>query len=401
MVNFYKEVIKLTLSKIEHLTKEDIIKNGSIFTPNYIVEIAKKWLKDKVSRNDFLIDFGVGYGAFISKFIENTSNLIATDIDEDSINLVKQLFPEIHVVLENSLMNISRHKYGINELDKLFIIGNPPYNDLTSQYKKGEKGSIEMDEKVISRDLGISFMKMYSLLKPEYICILHPLSYLIKKTNFNSLKDFKNDYQLEKALIFSSNEFESIKKSNAEFPVCLALYKRHVGFEMDFEYIQKFKFSILNSDEIFILEDFKQIDGWVDKYPKKDGKKPTDLQFYTIRDINALKRNRSFLVGDIANGIKVDLESLYKYAWLDYFKNNFQPKNSYLFGNLSPLYSIEVEDLEVKKELISYIYMNNKVVKEYIDSNNLIPLLFHYYSLKDFTVNYPLLEKIITQIVSR
>ena len=401
MVSFYKEVIKLTLSKIEHLTKEDIIKNGSIFTPNYIVEIAKKWLKDKVSRNDFMIDFGVGYGAFISKFIENTSNLIATDIDEDSINLVKQLFPEIHVVLENSLMNISRHKYGINELDKLFIIGNPPYNDLTSQYKKGEKGSIEMDEKVISRDLGISFMKMYSLLKPEYICILHPLSYLIKKTNFNSLKHFKNDYQLEKALIFSSNEFESIKKSNAEFPVCLALYKRHVGFEMDFEYIQKFKFSILNSDEIFILEDFKQIDGWVDKYPKKDGKKPTDLQFYTIRDINALKRNRSFLVGDIANGIKVDLESLYKYAWLDYFKNNFQPKNSYLFGNLSPLYSIEVEDLEVKKELISYIYMNNKVVKEYIDSNNLIPLLVHYYSLKDFTVNYPLLEKIITQIVSR
>ena len=173
-------MIELTLSKIEHLSKEDIIKNGSIFTPQHIVKIAEKWLSDKINDNDFIIDFGVGYGAFISEFLNYSNNLIATDIDESSIKLVSSLFPKVKVILENSLINISRSKYGINESDTIIIIGNPPYNDLTSQYKKGQKGNLEIDDSIRARDLGISFLKMYALLQPEYICILHPLSYLIK-----------------------------------------------------------------------------------------------------------------------------------------------------------------------------------------------------------------------------
>jgi len=394
------EVIYLILSKINHLTKEEIIKNGSIFTPEHIVKIARSWLINNITKSDIIIDFGVGYGAFIYQFSDLVDRKIATDIDEKSIALINQNFDNIETYVENSLKNISREKYNISDDERLIIIGNPPYNDVTSQYKKGEKGETTMDDIVYSRDLGISFMKMYSLLNPEYICILHPLSYLIKKTNFNSLKFFKDNYLLDRAMIFSSNEFESIKKGNAEFPVCLALYKRNIGNCMDFEYIKNFKFEVLYSDKYFILNNFKLIDGWVEKYPKKDSKKPLDLQFYTIRDINALKRNKTFIIGDVSNGIKVEIPSLYKYAWLDYFKNNFKPNNYYIYGNLSPLYSDRLEDLNVKKELISYIYHSNKIVRDFLENNNLKETVANYYGICEFVDKWSLLEEILLSILN-
>jgi len=389
------EVETMTLSKNMHLTKEDIIKNGSVFTPDHIVDIAKTWLENEINENDTIIDFGVGYGAFISKFTSLSNNCIATDVDEKSISFINEYFPNINAFHENSLINISRKKYNLNSNNRVFIIGNPPYNDVTSQYKKGKKGNFNMDEKVYSRDLGVSFMKMYALLEPECICILHPLSYLIKKTNFSSLKFFKDNYLLKKGLIFSSKEFESINKSNAEFPVCLALYKRIPNVNMDFNYIRNFVFSILDNNKTFSLRDYKTIDGWVNKYPKKNSKKPTDLQFYTIRDINALKRNKSFLVGKVANGVKVEIESLYKYAWLDYFKNNFTSDNMFIYGNLSPLYSEAIEKDSSKKSLISYIYNNNNIVKDFIDNNNLEMSVKKFYDMDSFNYCDSYLKEIL------
>lgn len=388
----------MTLSKNGHLTKEDIIKNGSIFTPEHIVKIAKDWLSDSIKKNDVVIDFGVGYGAFIHQFSSLTERCIATDIDEQSISFINHYFPNITTFHENSLENINREKYALSSDDKVIVIGNPPYNDITSQYKKGEKGSFQMDEAVYSRDLGISFMKMYSLLNPEYICVLHPLSYLIKKTNFNSLKFFKENYLLEKGLIFSSSEFESINKTNAEFPVCLTLYKRIANVNMSFDYIQNFEFTILNSNKVFSLNKYTLIDGWVNKYPNKKTKQPEDLQFYTLRDINALRRNKTFLTGDVANGVTVNIDTLYKYAWLDFFKNNFEPNNLFIYGNLSPLYSDEIEADDIKRDLISYIYNNNEIVKNYINENNLSQTIFDFYKMSSFDYNPNRLNEILNSL---
>jgi len=391
-------VVGLTLSKIEHLKKEDIIKNGSIFTPKYLVDISRNWLESKIKKDDYIIDFGVGYGAFISEFLDLSNNIIATDIDESSIRLFSSLFPKVNAILENSLINISRSKYGIKESDTVIVIGNPPYNDLTSQYKKGQKGDLEIDDSIKSRDLGISFLKMYALLQPEYICVLHPLSYLIKKTNFNSLNSFKDHYILEKGIIFSSNEFESIQNSNAEFPVVISLYKNSKSKNMNFEYIENFTFDILNSSETFCLKNFTTIDGHIKKYPTKGLKKDTDLKFYTIRDINALKRNKSFLTGFSNNGIKVSIDDLYQYAWLDYFKNNFNPNKYFIYGNLSPLYSDKIENNLVKKELISYVMMNNAVVKKYILENNLVEELKNIYKIDVFVKEFPKLKEILKSL---
>lgn len=354
-------------AKVEHLTKEDIIKNGSIFTPDDIVKKAKSYVKKYIDNNSVIIDFGAGYGAFISEFLDLPGAKIATDIDEKSTQLLKIKYPQITVLDENSIANIDRSKY-CDENKDIIVIGNPPYNDTTSQYKKGQKGSIEIDSSVEARDLGIAFLRMYGQIKAKYVCILHPMSYLIKKQNFKSLKEFKDNYKLIKASIFSSQRFESIKKGNAEFPVLIALYERNIE-GMDYEYIRKFKFDIYQSKKKFKLSSFKTIDGIVNKYPTKD-KLDTDLQFYTIRDINALKRNKSFLVGPCANGIKVDIENLHYYAWLNLFKNYFNPEEPYLYGNLSPLLPKEINNDEIKKQLYGYILNENQIVKTWIKENN-------------------------------
>lgn len=374
-------------SAIKHLTKEDIVKNGSIFTPQEIVQLAFKKCQPHIDNEAVILDMGAGYGAFISKFRDKGKRCIGTECDATSIHFLRQEFPEIEFYHENSLSKVSRTKYRINENEKLIIIGNPPYNDITSQYKKGEKGEIECDKDIEARDLGISFLRAYNKLMAKYICVLHPLAYLIKKQNFKNLKEFKDNYKLIDATIFSSKEFESIKRTNAEFPVVAALYERN-NEGMTFKDIEDFSFKIYHSRKRFYLKGINTIDGKVKKYPTKNS--ICKLQFYTLRDINALVRNATFVKGPINNGIDVTADNLYQYAWLDYFKNNFKPSDKYLYGNLSPLYSEEIETKEIQRLLISYIY-KNELIKNGFSQDELEN---KYGKLSDAS-EYPELEKIL------
>lgn len=357
----------MNISKVSHLEEGEMIKNGSFFTPESIVLEVKEYVKEFIHLDTTIIDFGAGYGAFSKEFLDaGAKKVIATEVDHYSCEVLKRQFPKLDVVEENSLKNISKKKYLTD--GNLIVIGNPPYNDVTSQYKKGEKGEEEMDESVVSRDLGIAFLKMFSEIEADVVCVLHPLSYLIKKNNFSSLKQFKDNYRLIKGTIFPSSMFESIKKNNIPFPVIIGLYKRDWR-GMTYDYIKDFVFDIFQENLSFCLYDFKTIDGKVNKYPTKE-KKPSDLQFYTIRDINALRRNKSFLTGFCQNGIKMNEQELYLYAWLDYFKNYFNPEQYYIFGNLSPLLPKTIElGPKFKNELEKYIVNTNDVVKKFVQEN--------------------------------
>lgn len=349
-------------SNIKHLSKEDIIKNGSIFTPQYLVSLVSTLLDGYINENSVIADFGSGYGAFLQQFMNKGKRCFATDYDEISCALLDQEYPSIDIYHENSLLNISREKYNLADEDELVIVGNPPYNDVTSQYKKGEKGSLVCDEDVFSRDFGVSFLKAYCKLNAKYICVLHPLAYLIKKNNFSSLEAFKDNYRLIDAVIFSSQCFESIKKTNAEFPVVAALYEKN-ALGMNYNFVESFEFKIFNSKKKFTLWNINTIDKKVNKYPKKE--EHNGLQFYTMRDINALMRNATFVEGNIPNGVEVPLNALYQYGWILFFKNNFNPKeNKFLYGNLSPLYPNEIDD-EFKNACAYYALHNNSLVEKY------------------------------------
>ncbi len=62
-------------------------------------------------------------------------------------------------------------------------MGNPPYNERTSimQSSLKNKESMQIDSTLQSRYIGISVLRSYDKLKANFICVLHPLSYLIKK----------------------------------------------------------------------------------------------------------------------------------------------------------------------------------------------------------------------------
>lgn len=345
-----------------HLSKEEIIKNGSIFTKPILVELVYNQVIKFIDKNTIIGDFGAGYGAFIDKFQNIGKKCFGTEIDDKSYELLKFNFPNVSFYHENSLLNVSREKYNLGK-NTLIVIGNPPYNDVTSIFRKGNKGNLICDKDLQSRDFGISFLKAYDKLNAKYICVLHPLAYLIKKQNFNSLGNFRNNYKLISGILFSSKEFESIKKSYSDFPVVSALYERNSS-GMDFEYIKNFNFNIFNSTKIFSLNKVLTIDGIVNKYPNKNN--ITGLQFYTLRDMNALMRNASFVENKRINGVEIKDKNLYQYAWLFFLKNNFNPKkNKFLYGNLSPLYTEKISDINFKKALIYYAYNNSELVRKY------------------------------------
>ncbi len=368
-----------------HLTRKEIIKSGSVYTSPELVNLVFNQAQEFIDGNTVIGDFGSGYGAFIEKFKNYGKRCFGTECDDLAYNLLKNVYFDIDIYHENSLLNVNREKYSILEQDKLMIIGNPPYNDTTSIFKKGEKGELICDSDLKSRDFGLSFLKAYNKLKADYICVLHPLSYLIKKQNFTSLGDFKNNYKLISGTIFSSKEFESIKKNNSDFPVVSAIYKRDEK-GMDYDFIRKFKFKIYREKGEFILSKVLTIDGLVGKYPTshkmnnnqnesnltKQDQNKNDLihclQFYTLRDMNSLLRNTGFVEGVIPNGIDVTLENLYQYSWLYFLKINFNPTiNKFLYGNLSPLYSNKMNDSKFKSEVVYYAYYHCDLVKKYMN----------------------------------
>ncbi len=353
----------------KHLSREEIVKNGSIYTSPKIVDLVFNYTEPFISENTVIADFGAGYGAFLERFQQKGRRCFATETDVNSCFILENDFPDIEVYNENSLTNASRNKYDLHDYDELLVIGNPPYNDVTSQYKKGEKGIFEVDSNLKARDLGTSFLKLYDKLQATTICILHPLAYLIKKNNFASLKSFKDNYKLLKGTVFSSKEFVGIKKNSAEFPVVAALYLRD-EMGMTFEFIQDFEFDIYQSNKTFKLNNISTIDGEVQKYPKKGHCE--GLQFYTLRDMNALLRNATFVENRTTNAIEINDENLYQYAWLMFLKDNFRPKaNRFLYGNLSPLYPKKTEEKEFQREVVSYAFNNNSLVSQYYNLNKI------------------------------
>ncbi len=204
----------------------------------------------------------------------------------------------------------------------------PPYNDRTSFIKQDIKDKdfiFEIDNDLKSRDLGISFLRSFAILKPAFICVLHPLSYLIKEANFKQLKLFKDHYRLLDALVVSSKSFT---KSN-EFPIVIALYERG---RMDYAEIRRFVFPT-DCDTTLCLNDFDYIANYVDKYPNAKKVGACVGYFFPMRDINALKRNKTFLNAPSANAVYISQDKLIYYQYIHYFKE-IAPKIPYYFGNL-------------------------------------------------------------------
>ena len=206
----------------KHLNHIDTVNLGSYYTPETIVDLAYLILQKNIKDiKDFtILDSSCGYGSFLVK--KNIAKrLVGADIDQDAIFEAKKTNNTIDYICQNSLLNVCRKNLTIENDEKLIVIGNPPYNDTMSIIRNSIKdGSLQdkTDFDIKTRDLGMSFLLSYNKLRADYVCVLHPLSYLIKKANFSLLSKFSRNYKLIDGMIISSHEFSSTSRGMA-FPI--------------------------------------------------------------------------------------------------------------------------------------------------------------------------------------
>ena len=332
-----------------HLDYEDRVNLGSYYTPQRFVQLAWELIEPNIDANTTVIDSACGYGDFLKDF--GQSDTIGCDIDEDAIDVAKKNTDNVLFFRKNALNKVSREKFGIPQHStNLIVVGNPPYNDRTSLIRhKIKQVEFEVDEDIASRDLGISFLRSYNKLRANFICVLHPLSYLIKQTNFRHLKEFTANYKLIDGILISSGEFPESAKHTA-FPIIIAFYKRDTN-GMDYDFIRSFQFRTEGGTR-FCLSDFDYITSYIKKYPSKQHKPTSDdsLFFWTMRDINALKRNRTFVTNYSSNTIVIDKAKLEYYAYVDVFKRNIQ-RLPFYFGNCD----VPIDDELFKKHKDCFI----------------------------------------------
>jgi len=384
----------------EHLSKNERIQLGSYYTPEELVHRVRDFIQpylDNKKRKVVIFDSAGGCGAFLFG-IKHYDYRIA-DCDLNACKFLKQHFDYQNIFRTNSLVKVNRGKYSISPSAFLIMIGNPPYNDTTSAFKNGEKGQNVCDEDLYDRDLGVSFLKSYYKLDADVVCVLHPLSYLIKEANFKRLRSFKDNYKLIKGEIFSSALFHGT--GIVKFPILVALYEKS-PYRMIFDYIRNFKFDVLGNRKKFVLSEYKTTDGYIGKYPPRKNdiqNSPIGLYYYTFRDFNSLKRNTSFMLKKHPNSIVVTVENFYKYAYLYSLKSLFNPENAWLYGNVSPL--VDAQEVERNKELyVSYAIKTNQIFKEM--ETSIIRKISKFYNVKsDHTNNIDQVGEVIKNRLSK
>ncbi|MCE8168402.1 MAG: N-6 DNA methylase [Candidatus Moeniiplasma glomeromycotorum] len=333
-----KEII---INTANHLTYQAKINNGSFYTPSQLVNHVWEFITPFLTKNTVILDTSAGKGGFFLNRENQNLLLIAGDNDQLAVNYLKENFPFLQIIQKNALTNLKRTDYGISEKQKLIIIGNPPYNDFTSLKARKIKENFPNDLTIVpqikTRDLGISFLRSYYHLKADYVCILHPLSYLIKKTNFNHLKEFKDNYRLLKSLVVDSKKFTDAQ--GASFPIAISLYQKDKK-GMNYQDIKNFSFQ-LEDGRKFSLISFQFLTDLVNKYPKKtfSDQYLNNLFFFTFRDINSIMRNRTFISEFNQYSVPIEKDKLKYYAYIDYFKEEFKAKIPFYLRNMDVFYN--------------------------------------------------------------
>ncbi len=345
----------------EHLKFQDRINLGAFYTPQEYIDIVWDKIAPFLTFRSVVLDSSCGYGNFFNCKIKCQKK--ANDIDPIAVKKTKKNFPEVEVFNKNALLNVSRKMFNISYNDDLIIIGNPPYNDTTSMIRNNiKKNTIQVDFDIKTRDFGMSFLLSYAKLNADIICVLHPLSYLVKKTNFNLLKKFVNNYKLIDSVVIDSGTFKETSKG-ISFPIIIALYKKD-KLGMNYDYIQNYRFETIDGHN-FALTDFDFIPNYINKYPLKNKTlKEDDILFWTMRDINALKRNRTFVHKFTPNTIIIDKSRLEYYVYVDVFKQ-FTCLLPYYFGNLDVFINNSLFQ-KYKKYFFREIIDRHPFLKKYI-----------------------------------
>jgi hypothetical protein len=120
-----------------HLNHLDTVNLGSYYTNLKHVKKAWNLILPYINEDFVILDSSCGYGNFFQNSVLNRQ--IGSDIDKQALEIAKKHHPKIEIYHKNALTEITRETYKIKNEEKLCIIGNPPYNDLTSMLPLKQK----------------------------------------------------------------------------------------------------------------------------------------------------------------------------------------------------------------------------------------------------------------------
>ena len=344
----------------KHLSYVQKTNLGSFYTPPEIVAMVGELIDKHIpndSREWTVLDSSCGYGAFLDiKLNRRVCGFVGGDIDGIALQVARTRYPSSSFYEANALKNVSREKYDIAKDAPLIVVGNPPYNDTTSMVKNWAKrsDSVFIDTDIRTRDLGISFLLSFEKLCADFIVVLHPLSYLIKKANFQLLAPFFRRYALKDCVVINSQRFSETSRGTG-FPIAIAFYEKS-SFGMRHSEIEARRF-VTDEGKSFCVRDFDYIKNYISKYPKKRPPNFQGFRFFTMRDINALKRSRTFISEDTANTIYVDEDKLDYYCYVDAFKN-IANRLPYYFGNFDVMFD-HAEFLKIRESFLVFSAFNH------------------------------------------
>ena len=354
----------------QHLSYEEMTNLGCFYTPQKFVDKLIAIVKANVPDYDkhVFLDSSCGYGSFLSSLYPLRT--IGCDIDEKAIEKAKLLCPGCEYHVANTLHSFTRASIALGADEKLLIIGNPPYNDTTSKVKNSIKNSepCAIDADLKTRDLGISFLLSYNKLQPDYVAVLHPLSYMIKKANHALLKPFYDNYRLVDHCIVNSQEFGSTSRTKG-FPIILALYEKSAS-GLKYSDVLNMRFKTIDGKYFDLKHDY--VKNYIAKYPSKYSRyKDGDILFFTMRDINALNRSKTFIEEWSDNAIIIDKKKFAYYCYVDVFKD-YICRLPYYYGNCDVFIDndafLAVQDVFVTKSMEKHPWLKEKMA--YTENRN-------------------------------
>jgi hypothetical protein len=152
---------------------------------------------------------------------------------------------------------------------------------------------------------------------------------------------------------------------------------------MDYNYVTHYKFATQNN-KTFSVSQFDTIGKYVSKYPNHKAVKENETvaYFYTMRDINALKRAATFLKKETTNAVRVTKDKLPYYCYADVLKD-YIPHIPYYFGNSDIMIDnhafTEMKELFEQKSVEKHPQLAYRIeTKIYNDADKEIEKYFRY-----------------------
>jgi len=203
------------LSKIAELANAQRYNNAAYYTRQDICfSIVKNLPEAKVYTVLNILEPSIGVGNFLPVLINKYQtvpvvNIDVVDIDENSIDLLRELVKKIDVP-NNITINYINADFLLHSFEKHYdiVVGNPPYMKITKEKELLAKYKANVFNRDTNNIFAFFIEKAISL--GDIVSLIVPKS-LINAPEFNNTRSLMSKYKIERIIDFGEKGFKGVK----------------------------------------------------------------------------------------------------------------------------------------------------------------------------------------------